>query len=227
MSAPAPTRDVDFVQSLARGLAVIRAFGPDRDRLTLSDVAKATGLDKSVTRRLLVTLSRLGYVASDGRKFSLRPRVLELGYGYMSDLGLAALALPHLDQLTARLRESSSVAVLDGHQIVYVARAQARRIMTETVSVGTRLPAYATSTGRVLLAALPRQEREHYLAHASLECGRSPRPCAARTADRPARLRSASPPSASPRMPAGSAWPRCGPASCPHCWSQRRRSRPT
>ena len=115
-------RSSDFVQSLDRGLAVIRAFGPDRERLSLSEVAKATGLTRAAARRFLLTLVKLGYVRNDGRQFSLRPRVLELGYSYLSGLALPEVAAPHLEELAARLRESSSVSVLDGQHIVYVAR---------------------------------------------------------------------------------------------------------
>lgn len=159
----------DFVQSLDRGLAVIRAFGPERERLSLSDVARATGLTRAAARRFLLTLVKLGYVRSDGREFSLRPRVLELGYAYLSGLALPEVAAPHLETLVARLRESSSISVLDGHQIVYVSRVSTKRIMTVAISVGTRFPAYATSMGRVLLADLPEDAFERYLAEATFE----------------------------------------------------------
>jgi IclR family transcriptional regulator, pca regulon regulatory protein len=159
----------DFVQSLDRGLAVIRAFGPDRERLSLSQVAKATGLTRAAARRFLLTLVKLGYVRNNGREFSLRPRVLELGYAYLSGLALPDVAAPHLEGLVARLHESSSVSVLDGHQIVYVTRVPSKRIMTVSISVGTRFPAYVTSMGRVLLAALTDAEFDAYLAEATFE----------------------------------------------------------
>lgn len=162
-------RDSDFVQSLDRGLAVIRAFGPDRERLSLSQVARATGLTRAAARRFLLTLVKLGYVRSDGREFSLRPRVLELGYAYLSGLALPEVAMPHLEELSARLHESSSISVLDGHQVVYVARVPTKRIMAVSISVGTRFPAYATSMGRVLLAAMSQEEFERYLAEATFE----------------------------------------------------------
>jgi IclR family transcriptional regulator, pca regulon regulatory protein len=165
----APARDSDFVQSLDRGLAVIRAFGPDRERLSLSEVARATGLTRAAARRFLLTLVKLGYVRSDGREFSLRPKVLELGYAYLSGLALPEVAEPHLEDLSARLHESSSISVLDGHYIVYVARVATKRIMTVAISVGTRFPAYAASMGRVLLAGLPHEELERYLAEATFE----------------------------------------------------------
>jgi IclR family transcriptional regulator, pca regulon regulatory protein len=165
----APARDSDFVQSLDRGLAVIRAFGPDRERLSLSEVARATGLTRAAARRFLLTLVRLGYVRSDGREFSLRPRVLELGYAYLSGLALPEVAEPHLEDLSAKLHESSSISVLDGHYIVYVARVATKRIMTVAISVGTRFPAYAASMGRVLLAGLSPEELDQYLAEARFE----------------------------------------------------------
>jgi IclR family transcriptional regulator, pca regulon regulatory protein len=180
---PAQPRDADFVQSLGRGLAVIKAFGPDRERLSLSEVAEATGLTRAAARRFLLTLVKLGYVRSDGLRFSLRPRILELGYAYLSGLTLPEVAAPHMEELVARLHESSSISVLDGPQIVYVVRVPTKRIMTVTISVGTRFPAYATSMGRVLLAALPAADLDRYLAEASLE------PLTGRTVTDPARLR--------------------------------------
>ena len=176
-------RNSDFVQSLDRGIAVIRAFGPDRDRLSLSEVARATGLTRAATRRFLLTLVKLGYVRNDGREFSLRPRVLELGYAYLSGLAMPEIAAPHLEELVARIRESSSISVLDGHHIVYVARVPTKRIMTVAISVGTRFPAYATSMGRVLLAGMSPEDFDRYLAEAELE------PITARTVTEPDRLR--------------------------------------
>ena len=162
-------RDSDFVQSLDRGLAVIRAFGPDRERLSLSEVARATGLTRAAARRFLLTLVRLGYVRSDGREFSLRPRVLELGYAYLSGLALPEVAEPHLEELSAKVHESTSISVLDGPNIVYVARVATKRIMTVAISVGTRFPAYAASMGRVLLAGLSEEELDRYLAETGFE----------------------------------------------------------
>jgi IclR family pca regulon transcriptional regulator len=160
------TRGVHFVQSLERGLAVIRAFGEDRPELTLSEVAVATGLNRAAARRFLLTLVDLGYVRTDGRRFALSPRVLELGYAYLSGLGLPEIAEPHLERLAAEVRESSSVSVLDGDDIVYVGRVPTSRIMRVAINVGTRFPAHATSMGRVQLAALPEPELEAYLARA-------------------------------------------------------------
>lgn len=176
-------RNSDFVQSLDRGLAVIKAFGPDRERLSLSEVARATGLTRAATRRFLLTLVKLGYVRNDGREFSLRPRVLELGYAYLSGLAMPEVAAPHLEELVAEVRESSSISVLDGHHIVYVARVPTKRIMTVSISVGTRFPAYATSMGRVLLAGMSREDFDRYLAEADLA------PITARTVTDQERLR--------------------------------------
>ena len=145
--------EAEFVQSLERGLAVIRAFDADNPELTLSDVARITGLTRAAARRFLHTLVELGYMRSDGRKFALRPRILELGYAFLSSLSLPEMALPHLEQLVEKVHESSSVSVLDGNEVVYVARVPTKRIMRIAISVGTHFPAYATSMGRVLLAA--------------------------------------------------------------------------
>jgi IclR family pca regulon transcriptional regulator len=166
---PRSPRSSHFVQSLERGLAVIRAFDADHPELTLSDVARATGLTRAAARRFLLTLVDLGYVSTDGRLFSLTPRVLELGYAYLSSLTFAEVAEPHLERLVADVHESSSMSVLDGDDIIYVARVPTSRIMTVSISVGTRFPAYATSMGRVLLAALPGKDLEEYLARADLQ----------------------------------------------------------
>lgn len=157
-------RGSDFVQSLERGLAVIRAFDHAHPELTLSEVAAVTGVTRAVARRFLLTLAELGYVRSDGRFFSLTARVLELGYAYLSSLSLPEVAESHLEALVAEVNESSSVSVMDGQDVVYVARVPVSRIMTVSISVGTRFPAYATSMGRVLLAGLPDEELEAYLA---------------------------------------------------------------
>jgi IclR family pca regulon transcriptional regulator len=161
-------RGAHFVQSLERGLAVIRAFDTDNPELTLSDVARATGLTRAAARRFLLTLLDLGYVRTDGRLFSLTPRVLDLGYSYLSSISLPEVAEPHLERLVAEVRESSSVSVLDGDDVVYVARIPTSRIMAVSINVGTRFPAYATSMGRVLLAGLPDDELEAYLARTEL-----------------------------------------------------------
>jgi IclR family pca regulon transcriptional regulator len=167
-TAAAPVRNSNFVQSLDRGLAVIRAFDAEHPRLQLTEVARATGLTRAAARRFLLTLVELGYVRVEGREFSLRPRVLELGYSYLSGLTLPEVAQPHLEALVQRVDESSSVSVLDGDDVVYVARVHTKRIMAVMITVGTRFPAYATSMGRVLLAGLPPAELSAYLARAPL-----------------------------------------------------------
>lgn len=161
-----PERSTDHVQSLARGLAVIRAFDGESGPLSLSEVARRCDLTRAAARRFLITLSDLGYVRQSGRDFTLRPRVLELGFSYLSGLDVVDVARPHLEELSHDLHESASVSVLDGREIVYVARVPTRRIMSVSIAVGTRFPAYATSMGRVLLAALPDDELADQLAHA-------------------------------------------------------------
>lgn len=148
------------VQSLARGLAVIRAFDAEHPEMTLSEVARRTGLTRATARRFLLTLCELGYMQTDGKVFSLTVRVLDLGYSYLSGLRLQDLAMPHLEHLAAEVEETTSVCVLDGTDIVYVARVPTKRIMSIGITIGTRFPAYATSMGRVLLAALPAGEVE-------------------------------------------------------------------
>ena len=144
------------MQSLARGLAVIRTFDGDPVELSLAEVARRAEIPRAAARRFLRTLEQLGYVrATQGGRFRLTPRVLELGYGYLSSLSLPEIVQPHLDELSHRIGESVSVAVLDGADIVYVARAAARRIMSVRITIGTRLPAFVTSMGRVLLSGTP------------------------------------------------------------------------
>lgn len=162
--AAGATPSADFVQSLARGLAVIRTFDGEPAELSLAEVARRADIPRAAARRFLRTLEQLGYVcATTDARFRLTPRVLELGYGYLSSLSLPEIVQPHLDELSHRMGESVSVAVLDGTDIVYVARAAARRIMSVRITIGTRLPAAATSMGRVLLAALPEVESEALL----------------------------------------------------------------
>jgi IclR family transcriptional regulator, pca regulon regulatory protein len=157
-----------YVQSLGRGLAVIACFSADRPKLTVSEVARQVGLSRAAARRALITLQTLGYVGSEGRDFYLTPRVLTLGYAYLSSLSLADVAQAHLTNLANGVHESCSASVLDDSDIVYVARAVTKRIMTVSLSVGTRLPAYATSMGRVLLAALRDDQLAVYLDNTTL-----------------------------------------------------------
>src|SRR6202046_1265171 len=166
--SPEQGHDGDFVQSLERGLSVIRAFDADHPSLTLSERATSPGLSRAAARRFLRTLVQLGYMRSDGSQFSLRPKILELGYAYLSSLSLPEVAMPHLEQLVEQVRESSSVSQLDGDDVVYIARVPTRRIMAVAISVGTRFPAYATSMGRVLLADRPDDWLDGYLASVTL-----------------------------------------------------------
>lgn len=145
----------EYVQSFARGLAVIRAFDAEHPRLTLSEVAARAGVTRAAARRFLLTLEHLGYVRGRGRAFELTPRVLELGFSYLSALSLPEVVQPHLERLSREVGESVSAAVLDGDDIVYVARVPVRRILSVGIQIGTRFPARDTSMGRVLLAALP------------------------------------------------------------------------
>ncbi|MCW3007404.1 MAG: IclR family transcriptional regulator [Solirubrobacterales bacterium] len=162
-------RPREFIQSLERGLGVIRAFGPHAPEQTVSELATTTGLTRATVRRFLITLVELGYVASDGRSFRLTPRVLELGYSFLSGLGFPDIALPHLERLVAEVGESSEACVLDGADIVYVARVPSTSVITLTVNVGTRMPAHATSMGRVLLAELEPEVLDRYLAETTLK----------------------------------------------------------
>ena len=153
----------DYVASFARGVAVIKAFGRQHRRLTLSEVAANTGLPRAAARRFLLTLCALGYARGDGGHFELTPRLLEIGYAYLASLEFWELMQPALEEVTRRLDESSSAAVLDGDEVVYVARSASRqRLMAVALTVGTRLPAHATSMGQVLLASLPPDELERY-----------------------------------------------------------------
>ncbi|NGO13058.1 helix-turn-helix domain-containing protein [Streptomyces sp. HC44] len=149
----------EFVESLARGLTVLTSFGEGRAELTLTEVARATGLARATARRALITLEHLGYVTSHGRTFELTPRVLGLGFPPLSRTTLPQIAAPHLAELAGRLHDSASLAVLTGDEIQYTARVATSRIMSVNITVGTRLPAYATSLGRVMLADLAPAER--------------------------------------------------------------------
>jgi IclR family transcriptional regulator, pca regulon regulatory protein len=154
----------DFIEALARGLNVIRAFGPNRLTMTLSEVAAATGLARPTARRMLLTLEELGYVRAAQGGFALTPRVLELGMAYIGSTNIWDIARPHMEQLVGRTNESSSIAQLDGSDIVYVARVAVPKIITIAVTIGTRFPALQTSLGKVLLAELPPDELDRVLA---------------------------------------------------------------
>jgi len=154
----------EYLQSLARGISVLSVLGEGGPRgLTLSEAAAATGLPRATARRSLLTSVRQGYVETDGHRFRILPRVLELGYARLGRLTIGELAQPHLEQVVRTVHESASMAVLDGEDIRYVARAAAGRIMSVDIMIGTRFPAFATSMGRVLLADLAPAERELFL----------------------------------------------------------------
>lgn len=159
----------DYVQSLARGLEVIRAFDQTHASMTLSEVAERSGLSRAVARRCLLTLAHLGYIGSRGRQFFLTPRVLDLGFAFLSSLDLPELAMPAMEQLSGRLGESCSLCLLDGHDIVYVARVPVKRVMAVALGVGARLPAFAASMGRVLVAGLEDAAMEDWLVTAQLQ----------------------------------------------------------
>jgi IclR family pca regulon transcriptional regulator len=157
----------DFIEALARGLDVIRAFGANRPIMTLSEVASATGLARPTARRMLLTLEELGYVRTTSSGFALTPRVLDLGMAYIGSSSIWDIARPHMEQLVGYTGESSSLAQLDGSDIVYVARVAVPKIITLAVTIGTRFPALQTSLGKVLLAELPPDELERALAQPS------------------------------------------------------------
>lgn len=143
-----------FVEALARGLAVIRSFDQGHERLTMSEVAQRTQLSRATARRFLLTLQALGYIAGDGKYFWLTPKVLSLGYAYLSSTPLPRLLQPALERVSEELHESCSASILEDNEIVYIARAATRRVISIGLGVGSRLPAYCTSMGRILLAAL-------------------------------------------------------------------------
>ncbi len=147
-----------YVQSFARGLEVIRSFSAQAPRQTLTEVAGRAGLTRAGARRILLTLQTLGYVESDGKLFSLTPRILDLGFAYLSSMPIWNLAEPVMEALVEQVKESCSAAALDGTDIVYVLRVPTRKIMSIGLGVGSRLPAYCTSMGRMLLAGLPDDE---------------------------------------------------------------------
>jgi IclR family transcriptional regulator, pca regulon regulatory protein len=159
----AQTADPNFVLSLARGLEVIETFEGHTEGQSVADISRRTGLSRAAVRRLMITLEQLGYAEYTGRVYRLKTRVLKLGFSYLTSTSLATIAQPILEQVTEAVHESSSLSVLDEDQIVYLARSSAKRVMSVGLSVGSRLPAYCTSMGRVLLAALPDEELAAYI----------------------------------------------------------------
>jgi IclR family transcriptional regulator, pca regulon regulatory protein len=164
----------DFIEALARGLEVIRAFEPNRPTMSLSELAAATGLARPTVRRILLTLEELRYVRSSGGLYALTPRVLELGMAYIGSMSIWDLARPHLERLVALTGESSSLAQLDGSDIVYVARVAVPKVITFAVTIGTRFPALQTSLGKALLASLTAEDCARTLAEPS-RAGITPR----------------------------------------------------
>ncbi|WP_064696984.1 IclR family transcriptional regulator [Rhizobium aegyptiacum] len=162
-------RETDFVSGFARGLKVIEAFGETRQRLSIAEASKLTGLDRATVRRSLLTLAELGYADYDGKFFTLTPKILRLGHAYLEATPLPALLQPHLDHLSEQAGQSASASVLDGTEIVYIARAAQRRVMSINLTPGSRLPAYCASMGRVLLAALSETEARAILARSELK----------------------------------------------------------
>jgi IclR family transcriptional regulator, pca regulon regulatory protein len=165
---PKEPEERDHIRSLARGLDVILAFSQSRPRMTLSQVAEATGLSRPTARRILLTLEAHGYARSNGKTFALTPRVLALGYAYLSSLNLTEIAQPYMERVVERTQEGCALATLDQTEVVYVTRLSTQRISSITLATGTRLPAHATSMGHVLLAGLSESELQRYLAHADL-----------------------------------------------------------
>ena len=162
--------DPNFMMSLARGLTVIQAFSQKKRQLTISQLSTKTGLSRAAVRRCLYTLSKLGFAGSDdGRHFYLGPRILALGYSYIASMPLATAAQPVLERVSHELHESCSISTLDRSDIIYVARTNVTRIMSIDLGVGSRLPAFCTSMGRVLLASLPGETLENYLGQAELK----------------------------------------------------------
>ncbi|MGO7987705.1 IclR family transcriptional regulator [Rhizobium leguminosarum] len=162
-------RETDFVSGFARGLKVIEAFGETRQRLSIAEASKLTELDRATVRRSLLTLAELGYADYDGKFFTLTPKILRFGHAYLAATPLPALLQPHLDHLSEKAGQSASASVLDGTDIVYMARASQRRVMSINLTPGSRLPAYCASMGRVLLAALPESEARAILARSELK----------------------------------------------------------
>ncbi|MBE9635265.1 IclR family transcriptional regulator [Salipiger mangrovisoli] len=161
-------KPTDFIASLAKGLQVIECFRAETPRLSIAQVAERTGLDRATARRCLLTLHRLGYADYDGKFFQLTPRILRLGMGALAALPLPQLVQPWLDQLSEQIGQSSSVSILDETEIVYLARAAQRKVMSIGLMPGSRLPAHCTSMGRVLLAALPEPEMRALLERSDL-----------------------------------------------------------
>jgi IclR family transcriptional regulator, pca regulon regulatory protein len=169
LSDPAdPTERPDFVTALARGLSVIRSFGPDRSQMSLADIAKRVNLPRATVRRSLITLETLGYIESDGRRFALSPKVLALGNSYLSSSPLPRTVQPMLERLAESSGEACWAAILDDDEVLLVAGAKKNRLLSAGLSVGSRMPAFCSALGRVLLAGLPEQRLDAYFAKVAL-----------------------------------------------------------
>lgn len=179
------TEQPDFVTALARGLSVIRAFGPETPRMTLAEVARRVGLPRATVRRALITLETLGYAESDRSGFSLTPKILTLGQAYLSSSPLTVAAKPLVERLAEKLQETCWTGILDEGDVLLIVNSRTSRILTAGLSVGSRLPAYCSALGRVLLAALPDSELDSYLA------ALSPKQLTPRTLTDPAEIRQA------------------------------------
>jgi len=168
-SAPAGPHKRDLIAGLEKGLAVIEAFDQDRPRLTISEVATRCGLTRAAARRYLITLEYLGYVSSDRKMYSLSPKVLRLGQSYMHSARLPRIVQPELQKLAFALKEASSAGVLDGNDVICIAATDAGRLVSLTLQPGTRVPAYCTANGRVLLSARPQADVDAWVAQQTLE----------------------------------------------------------
>lgn len=178
-----PENRGDYVQSIERGLSVILAFADQHPQLSISALAEVTGLSKPTVRRIALTLEELGYLRRDGRLYSLTPHVLALGNAYLSSMNLTEVAQPYMEEVTSKTGQTCSMAALDGEDAVQIARVPAGRVLSITLTTGTRLPAYATSMGRVLVASLTDGEIERFLAQVTLH------PLTPRTTTDPDQLR--------------------------------------
>lgn len=157
-----------YAQTFARGLSVITSFTQDTGAMTISQVAAKAGMTRSTARRLLYTLTTLGYAATDGKNFTLTPKILDLGYAYLASSAIWRFAEPHVEALVEKVGESASISVLDGHDVIYVMRNQQQRLLKSPLNISSRLPAYAVSMGRVQLAALSDRDLNAYIASVEL-----------------------------------------------------------
>ena len=164
---PLPVSSDRFVRAFSKGLDIICAFDP-HSPMTIADLAKASGIDRAGTRRILLTLEALGYVRSDGKRFALTPRVLNLGYRYLASLPFWHIAQPVMEELVAQVQETCSIGVLDGDNATFILRVPTRRFLSFDPSIGSNVPAYVHSIGRMLLARLPEAELQEYLARVKL-----------------------------------------------------------